>query len=76
MTGGRGVTPGPPGPDVHAHPGGLGATEAALVSGLLLYGVPLDAAVAGTLIYRLVTFWLPIAPGYLALRLPTRRRLL
>ncbi|MEW2538240.1 lysylphosphatidylglycerol synthase domain-containing protein, partial [Micromonospora chalcea] len=46
-------------------PGGLGATEAALVSGLLLYGVPLDAAVAGTLIYRLATFWLPVPPGYL-----------
>lgn len=57
-------------------PGGLGATEAALVSGLLLYGVPLDAAVAGTLIYRLATFWLPVPPGYLALRLLTRRRLL
>nr|WP_030498910.1 lysylphosphatidylglycerol synthase domain-containing protein [Micromonospora purpureochromogenes] len=57
-------------------PGGLGATEAALVSGLLLYGVPLDAAVAGTLIYRLATFWLPVPPGYLAFRLLTRRRLL
>ena len=57
-------------------PGGLGATEAALVSGLLLYGVPLDTAVAGTLIYRLATFWLPVPPGYLAFRLLTRRRLL
>ncbi|AXO35292.1 lysylphosphatidylglycerol synthase domain-containing protein [Micromonospora sp. B006] len=57
-------------------PGGLGATEAALVSGLLLYGVPLDAAIAGTLIYRLATFWLPVPPGYLAFRLLTRRRLL
>ena len=57
-------------------PGGLGATEAALVSGLLLYGVPLDAAVAGTLIYRLATFWLPVPPGYLAFRLLARRRLL
>ncbi|GAB3057638.1 lysylphosphatidylglycerol synthase transmembrane domain-containing protein [Micromonospora schwarzwaldensis] len=57
-------------------PGGLGATEAALVSGLLLYGLPLDAAVAGTLIYRLATFWLPVPPGYLAFRVLTRRRLL
>jgi undecaprenyl-diphosphatase len=57
-------------------PGGLGATEAALVSGLVLYGVPLDAAVAGVLVYRVVTFWLPILPGYLALRVLVRRGLL
>nr|WP_285790550.1 YbhN family protein [Micromonospora sp. NBRC 101691] len=57
-------------------PGGLGATEAALVSGLLLYGVPLDTALAGVLIYRLATFWLPVPPGYLALRVITHRRLL
>ncbi|MFJ8578008.1 lysylphosphatidylglycerol synthase domain-containing protein [Micromonospora sp. NPDC093277] len=55
-------------------PGGLGATEAALVSGLLLYGVPAGTAVAGVLIYRLATFWLPVLPGYVALRLLVRRR--
>lgn len=54
-------------------PGGLGATEAALVSGLLLYGVPTGTAVAGVLIYRLATFWLPVLPGYAALRLLVRR---
>ncbi|MEU3455160.1 lysylphosphatidylglycerol synthase domain-containing protein [Micromonospora sp. NPDC006766] len=54
-------------------PGGLGATEAALVSGLLLYGVPAGIAVAGVLIYRLATFWLPVLPGYVALRLLVRR---
>ncbi|SCF21581.1 undecaprenyl-diphosphatase [Micromonospora viridifaciens] len=54
-------------------PGGLGATEAALVSGLLLYGVPAGTAVAGVLIYRLATFWLPVLPGYVALRLLVRR---
>ncbi|WP_089154159.1 lysylphosphatidylglycerol synthase transmembrane domain-containing protein [Micromonospora sp. NBS 11-29] len=54
-------------------PGGLGATEAALVSGLLLYGVPTGTAVAGVLVYRLATFWLPVPPGYLALRLLVRR---
>lgn len=54
-------------------PGGLGATEAALVSGLLLYGVPTETAVAGVLVYRLATFWLPVLPGYVALRLLVRR---
>ncbi|MEV6812353.1 lysylphosphatidylglycerol synthase domain-containing protein [Micromonospora sp. NPDC051296] len=57
-------------------PGGLGATEAALVSGLLLYGVPIDTAVAGVLIYRLATFWIPAPIGYVALRMLTRRHLL
>ncbi|MFR9776359.1 flippase-like domain-containing protein [Micromonospora sp. MS34] len=54
-------------------PGGLGATEAALVSGLLIYGVRPETAVAGVLIYRLATFWLPVLPGYAALRLLVRR---
>ncbi|AEB43831.1 MULTISPECIES: flippase-like domain-containing protein [Micromonospora] len=56
-------------------PGGLGATEAALVSGLLLYGVPVDTAVAGVLLYRLATFWLPAPLGYVALRILARQRL-
>ncbi|RQW94596.1 flippase-like domain-containing protein, partial [Micromonospora globispora] len=54
-------------------PGGLGATEAALVSGLLLYGIPTETAVAGVLVYRLATFWLPVLPGYVALRMLVRR---
>ncbi|MFE9693545.1 lysylphosphatidylglycerol synthase domain-containing protein [Micromonospora sp. NPDC005806] len=54
-------------------PGGLGATEAALVSGLLLYGVPPEIAVSGVLVYRLATFWLPVLPGYVALRRLVRR---
>ncbi|MFJ6194834.1 lysylphosphatidylglycerol synthase domain-containing protein [Micromonospora sp. NPDC092111] len=57
-------------------PGGLGATEAALVSGLLLYAVAPETAVAGVLIYRLATFWLPALPGYVALRALARRQLL
>ncbi|SCE94882.1 flippase-like domain-containing protein [Micromonospora mirobrigensis] len=56
-------------------PGGLGATEAALVSGLLLAGIPVATAVAGVLVYRLASFWIPVAPGYVALRLLVRRQL-
>jgi undecaprenyl-diphosphatase len=56
-------------------PGGLGATEAALVSGLLLYGIRAETAVAGVLIYRLATFWLPALAGYVALRTLVRRRI-
>jgi glycosyltransferase 2 family protein len=47
-------------------PGGLGAMEAALVAGLTAVGAPAGPAVAGVLTFRLLTFWLPILPGWLA----------
>jgi undecaprenyl-diphosphatase len=49
-------------------PGGLGAVEAALVAALTGLGVRVGPAVAGVLGFRLVTFWLPILPGWLAFR--------
>ena len=47
-------------------PGGLGATEATFAAALTAVGVGEADAVSGVLLYRLVTFWLPILPGYLA----------
>jgi glycosyltransferase 2 family protein len=49
-------------------PGGLGAMEAALVAGLTAVGAPTGPAVAGVLAFRLLTFWLPILPGWVAYR--------
>jgi uncharacterized membrane protein YbhN (UPF0104 family)/membrane-associated phospholipid phosphatase/tRNA A-37 threonylcarbamoyl transferase component Bud32 len=49
-------------------PGGLVAMEAALVVGLTTAGAQTGPAVAGVLAFRLVTFWLPILPGWLAYR--------
>jgi glycosyltransferase 2 family protein len=49
-------------------PGGLGAMEAALVAGLTAVGAPTGPAVAGVLAFRLLSFWLPILPGWLAYR--------
>lgn len=49
-------------------PGGVGATEAAMASGLVIVGVPSGAAIAGVLIYRLMSFWLPMAPGFVLFR--------
>jgi undecaprenyl-diphosphatase len=49
-------------------PGGLGALEAALVAGLTAVGSPAGTAVGGVLVFRLLTFWLPIAPGAWTLR--------
>lgn len=49
-------------------PGGLGAVELALSTGLAAVGVPSTAAVSGVLLFRLATFWLPVPLGALALR--------
>ena len=45
-------------------PGGLGALEAALVSLLTGYGMPDGRAIAAVLTFRLLTFWLPVLPGW------------
>lgn len=47
-------------------PGGLGATEATFAAALSAVGVGDADAVSGVLLYRVVTFWLPILPGYLS----------
>jgi uncharacterized membrane protein YbhN (UPF0104 family)/membrane-associated phospholipid phosphatase len=54
-------------------PGGLGAVEAALVAGLTLLGAETAPSIAGVLAFRLATFWLPIAPGWIAFRLLQKR---
>ncbi len=41
-------------------PGGLGAVEAALTAGLTAAGVPGGVAVSAVLLFRLITFWLPV----------------
>jgi len=47
-------------------PGGLGAAEAALIAGL---GTVEETAIVipAVFLYRFVTFWLPILPGWIAL---------
>jgi undecaprenyl-diphosphatase len=57
-------------------PGGLGATEAALVAGLTSTGTSVEVAVTGVLAFRLVTFWLPIPIGALMLRVLRRRHVI
>jgi glycosyltransferase 2 family protein len=48
-------------------PGGLGAVEAALTAGLTAAGLPGAAAVSAVLLFRLLTFWLPVPAGWVAL---------
>ena len=49
-------------------PGGLGAVEAALAAGLTAAGLDGTTAVSAVLLFRLVTYWLPVAPGWVAFR--------
>ena len=44
-------------------PGGLGFVEAGLVGALTLAGVPSGDALAATLLYRVVAYWLPLPAG-------------
>lgn len=47
-------------------PGGLGFVESGLTGLLIVIGVPPATAAIGVLLYRLVSFWLPIPVGALA----------
>jgi len=48
-------------------PGGLGGVEAALYAGLVAAGIGSSAAVSSVLLFRLMTYWLPIPLGWLSL---------
>lgn len=44
-------------------PGGLVGAEAGLFGGFVAYGATVPAAGAAVVLYRLVTYWLPLVPG-------------
>ena len=64
------------GRDRYRTPGGLGAVEAALTAGLTAAGVPGAAAASAVLLFRLLTFWLPIPFGWGALKYLERQQAL
>jgi len=57
-------------------PGGLGGVEAALTAGLTAAGLPGAVAVSGVLLFRLLTFWLPVPFGWAALSYLERQQAL
>jgi undecaprenyl-diphosphatase len=52
-------------------PGGLGALEAALIAGLGHVGVAAAPGVAAVLMSRIIGYWLPVLPGWLAFNTST-----
>ncbi|MFV1990659.1 MAG: flippase-like domain-containing protein, partial [Acidimicrobiales bacterium] len=56
-------------------PGGVGAIEAALVFVLTNAGIDQPTAWAAVLLFRLINYWLPTVPGYIALKVVERRDL-
>lgn len=55
-------------------PGGLGAVEAALIAGLTaVVGIPASVALPAVLLFRLLTFWFPVLPGWAAFSYLQRR---
>jgi undecaprenyl-diphosphatase len=49
-------------------PGGMGPLEAALVAGLIGVGLATGPAVAAVLVYRLISYWAPVLPGFILYR--------
>ncbi|WP_181139596.1 lysylphosphatidylglycerol synthase transmembrane domain-containing protein [Streptomyces sp. Ru71] len=54
-------------------PGGVGAVEASLTLGLIAVGLPKEVAAPAVLLFRLLTLWLPVLPGWLAFNHLTRK---
>jgi len=49
-------------------PGGIGPVEAALTGGLTVAGIPAGVAFSAALVFRLLTFWVRVPFGWVALR--------
>lgn len=56
-------------------PGGIGPVEAALTGGLTLAGITAAVALSAAVVFRLVTFYIQVPIGWLALRVMQKRDL-
>ncbi|MFJ3528695.1 MULTISPECIES: YbhN family protein [unclassified Streptomyces] len=54
-------------------PGGMGAVEGALTLGLIAVGLPKEVAAPAVLLFRLMTLWLPVLPGWICFNHLTRK---
>jgi uncharacterized protein (TIRG00374 family) len=54
-------------------PGGVGAVEATLIAALTSIGVGISQATPAVLVYRLITYWLVMLPGWISLKVMEKR---
>ncbi|MFJ1863308.1 YbhN family protein [Streptomyces sp. NPDC088097] len=54
-------------------PGGIGAVEGTLTLGLVAAGMQGDVAFSAVLLFRVMTFWLPVLPGWISFNFLTRK---
>ncbi|MDF3145041.1 MULTISPECIES: lysylphosphatidylglycerol synthase transmembrane domain-containing protein [unclassified Streptomyces] len=54
-------------------PGGVGAVDVTLTFGLIAVGLPSEVATPSVLLFRMLTLWLPVLPGWLAFNHLTRK---
>ncbi len=47
-------------------PAGVGAVDAGMIGAFVLFGIPEETVFPAILIFRLVSFWMPIPPGIIA----------
>ncbi|HET7120475.1 MAG TPA: lysylphosphatidylglycerol synthase transmembrane domain-containing protein [Solirubrobacterales bacterium] len=47
-------------------PAGVGAVDAGMIGAFVLFGIPEETVFPAILVFRLVSFWMPIPPGILA----------
>ncbi|HCK79761.1 MAG TPA: hypothetical protein DHW34_07085 [Actinobacteria bacterium] len=57
-------------------PGGIGAVEVALTTSVTAAGVPAGVALSAVLLYRVVTFWIPVPIGWLSANWLSKRGLI
>ena len=49
-------------------PGGVGAVEAVMIASMTAMGLESQVAVPTVFLYRFATFWIPVLPGFFALK--------
>ena len=54
-------------------PGGIGGAEAGLTAALTGTGIDPDLALSIALLYRLITYWVPILPGFIAFQYSVKK---
>jgi uncharacterized protein (TIRG00374 family) len=47
-------------------PAGVGAVDAGMIGAFVLFGIPEETVFPAILVFRLISFWMPIPPGVLA----------